>query len=135
MIVIEHNLDVIKTADWMIDLGPEGGQEAGTTVPPLGRPEQAAATPGSVHRESSSLSWPEPEMKVTRARQAQGGRVAGPRPYSGGQCPERATRRHQASEVQSGEAFDTARDQRAGLILVMLLLVRLHPLQHANDPG
>jgi excinuclease ABC subunit A len=46
VIVIEHNLDVIKTADWIIDLGPEGGPEGGHIVA-QGTPEQVAATRGS----------------------------------------------------------------------------------------
>ncbi|MBV9345872.1 MAG: excinuclease ABC subunit UvrA [Gammaproteobacteria bacterium] len=46
IVVIEHNLDVIKTADWVIDLGPEGG-EAGGTVIAQGTPEEIAAAPHS----------------------------------------------------------------------------------------
>ena len=41
VIVIEHNLDVIKTADWIVDLGPEGGDEGGHIVA-QGTPEEVA---------------------------------------------------------------------------------------------
>ena len=46
LLIIEHNLDVIKTADWVIDLGPEGG-EAGGRIIACGPPDTIAATPGS----------------------------------------------------------------------------------------
>jgi excinuclease ABC subunit A len=46
LVVIEHNLDVIKCADWIVDLGPEGGDGGGTLVA-HGTPEAVAATPGS----------------------------------------------------------------------------------------
>ena len=46
MVVIEHNLDVIKTADWVVDLGPEGGDRGGEIVA-SGTPEQLAAIPNS----------------------------------------------------------------------------------------
>jgi excinuclease ABC subunit A len=46
IVVIEHNLDVIKTADWVIDMGPEGGSGGGTLVA-AGTPEDIAGTPGS----------------------------------------------------------------------------------------
>jgi len=46
VVVIEHNLDVVKTADWIIDLGPEGGDEGGEVVA-VGTPEVVAAVPDS----------------------------------------------------------------------------------------
>jgi excinuclease ABC subunit A len=46
IVVIEHNLDVIKTADWIIDLGPEGGTGGGQIIA-TGTPEEVAACPGS----------------------------------------------------------------------------------------
>ncbi len=46
IIIIEHNLDVIRNADWILDLGPEGGEDGGRIVGE-GRPAKIAATPGS----------------------------------------------------------------------------------------
>ena len=46
LVIIEHNLDVIKTADYIVDLGPEGGDRGGTVVV-KGTPEQVAACPDS----------------------------------------------------------------------------------------
>ena len=46
MVIIEHNLDVIKTADWLIDLGPEGGSGGGQIIA-AGTPEEVAANKAS----------------------------------------------------------------------------------------
>ena len=46
LLVIEHNLDVLKAADWILDLGPEGGRRGGEIVA-VGTPEQIASVPGS----------------------------------------------------------------------------------------
>jgi excinuclease ABC subunit A len=64
VIVIEHNLDVIKTADRIIDLGPEGGEEGGKVLA-TGTPEEVAATPGSYTGEFLA-ELVEPEMNVRR---------------------------------------------------------------------
>ncbi|MGH2957654.1 MAG: excinuclease ABC subunit UvrA [Solirubrobacterales bacterium] len=66
VIVIEHNLDVIKTADRIIDLGPEGGEEGGEVLA-TGTPEQVAAAPGSYTGEFLA-ELVEPEVKVRGAR-------------------------------------------------------------------
>ena len=47
LIVIEHNLDVIKTADWVLDMGPEGGGEGGRIIA-IGTPEEVAKKRTSV---------------------------------------------------------------------------------------
>jgi excinuclease ABC subunit A len=47
-VIIEHNMDVIKTADWVIDLGPEGGHEGGRVI--------ASGTPEDVARQAQSFT-------------------------------------------------------------------------------
>jgi excinuclease ABC subunit A len=46
VVIIEHNLDVIRNADWLIDMGPEGGEDGGRVIAE-GRPKQVATVPGS----------------------------------------------------------------------------------------
>ncbi len=70
LLVIEHNLDVIKSADWVIDMGPEGGSGGGQIVA-VGTPEEIAASPSSHtgHWLAPVLNLPtskaEPELQVT----------------------------------------------------------------------
>jgi len=64
VVVIEHNLDVIKTADWVVDLGPEGGAGGGRILV-SGTPEQVAAT-----KESHTGRFLAPQLKSTRKTKA-----------------------------------------------------------------
>jgi excinuclease ABC subunit A len=68
VIVIEHNLDVIKSADWVIDLGPEGGDGGGTVVA-QGTPEKIASIPESWTGQylKKALSWTEEHMNAVSA--------------------------------------------------------------------
>lgn len=72
VVVIEHNLDVIKAADWVIDLGPEGG-DAGGQVVAEGTPEQIAACPTSYtgHYLQRALR-PQPQASSIRQEEAHG---------------------------------------------------------------
>ena len=69
VLVIEHNLDVIKSADWLVDLGPEGG-DAGGEIVATGTPEQVAGVPGSyTGRFLAELVEPDtPTVKRTAAK-------------------------------------------------------------------
>ncbi len=62
LVVIEHNLEVIKTADWIIDLGPEGGDGGGEIV--------AAGTPEDIVREKRSYTGAFPLKPVLARRGA-----------------------------------------------------------------
>ena len=69
VLVIEHNLDVIKTADYIIDLGPEGGDKGGTIVAE-GSPEEVCEVPGSF-----TGQYLKPVLEKTRERMKQSGKI------------------------------------------------------------
>ena len=69
--MIEHNLDVIKTADWVIDMGPEGGAGGGRVVA-TGTPEDVAAT-------EASFTGPLPAAAARRLTESAARRAARPR--------------------------------------------------------
>ena len=78
VVVIEHNLDVIKTADRIIDLGPEGGEEGGQVLA-TGTPEQVAAVPELLHRASTSPSWSSPRSRCAGPARSSRSRPSLPR--------------------------------------------------------
>jgi excinuclease ABC subunit A len=65
IIIIEHNLDVIRNADWIIDLGPEGGEEGGRIVA-QGTPEQVARVKKSYTGQALQASAPISHKRRTR---------------------------------------------------------------------
>jgi excinuclease ABC subunit A len=73
VVVIEHNLDVVKTADWIIDLGPEGGAGGGRVIA-TGTPEAVAKEPGSHTGEylKATLERGRPALEAQPARRRQG---------------------------------------------------------------
>src|SRR5207302_1433116 len=70
VLVVEHHLDVIKSADYVIDLGPEGGEEGGEIVAE-GPPETIAQTPGSYTGKSWQRSFPGPTARTAIPERAQ----------------------------------------------------------------
>ena len=71
VIIIEHNLDVIRSADWILDLGPEGGEEGGQLVA-KGTPAEVAATLGSHTGEFLRRYFPVAELKPIPASSPEG---------------------------------------------------------------
>ena len=114
VVVIEHNLDVIKTADRIIDLGPEGGEEGGRVLA-TGTPEQVAATPDSYTGQFlADLVEPEVKVSARRKRRAPGSRLTLSRlPASPGRM----------ISLELNNSFLDDPDQRAGLILLLAMLL------------
>ncbi|MBF4162055.1 excinuclease ABC subunit UvrA [Nocardioides acrostichi] len=104
VLVIEHNLDVIKSADWIVDMGPEGGSRGGTVVAE-GTPEQVAA-----HPDSYTGQFLAPLLEGKEAEQPKGVLSAESAP-----APGRATRRQQAARTANERAAkkSTARRSKA----------------------
>ena len=132
VIVIEHNLDVIKNADWIIDMGPEGGNGGGLVVAE-GTPEQVAAVeeshtgrflgagaraqrphPGPGHRRRAPTRGWRPRRRAVSAASSDGSRAtrAGrrPRPRQGGRAPR--WRRRAATKKTTARVVDDAGDAR-----------------------
>jgi excinuclease ABC subunit A len=75
VVVIEHNLDVVKTADWVLDLGPEGGSRGGRLVA-QGTPEQLVGAPGSHTGAFLGRVLPEPAAGSSARRPRAGRRIS-----------------------------------------------------------
>ena len=99
VLVVEHNLDVIKTADWIIDLGPEGGSRGGTILA-AGTPEHVAAHPGSYTGQALNKVLPMkagPKQTVRRATKI---RAEKPRPVETSRAiTVRGARQHNLKHV------------------------------------
>jgi excinuclease ABC subunit A len=109
--VIEHNLDVIKTADWLIDLGPEGGDAGGNLVA-VGTPEQLAAV-----RESHTGRFLRPLLPEASAPSAHQHGAAG---RTNGKAAGSTLRNGRASSTASGNGSTTKGDGAAGAVAGML---------------
>ncbi len=96
LVIIEHNLDVVKCADWIIDLGPEGGERGGTLVAE-GTPEEIAA-----HPTSHTGRYLKPILQAARANAA-----AAPRPAGGKSAAKTSAK--SAATAASSPARKTAR--------------------------
>jgi excinuclease ABC subunit A len=94
VIIIEHNLDVIRNADWILDLGPEGGEEGGAVVAE-GTPAQVAHAPGSHTATFLRRYFPERESSNGSAASVGVANVAA----ANGQ-PKKSARRRSATVLQ-----------------------------------
>ncbi|GMU37286.1 MAG: excinuclease ABC subunit UvrA [Phycisphaerae bacterium] len=100
VVVVEHNLDVVKTADWVIDLGPEGGEDGGRVVAE-GTPEEVAKTEGS-HTGEALRGALNVELRRTNHDVPA---ETGSSPVSGGRRRKRAAAGKIASDVDTSPAM------------------------------
>ncbi|MGD0155735.1 MAG: excinuclease ABC subunit UvrA [Terracidiphilus sp.] len=119
VIIIEHNLDVIRNADWVIDLGPEGGEDGGRVVGE-GRPAKIAATPGSYTGQflkryykstSGRLAPAEPEEELFSTPAGNGADTTSSTNGSGSADAQTATRSNRKSARRKTQAATTLRSE------------------------
>ena len=123
VIIIEHNLDVIRNADWVIDLGPEGGEDGGRIVGE-GRPAKIAATPGSYTGQflkryyklsNGRLTPAEPEEEIIPAADSNGDGLNSSASGAGGADPQPEPRANGKRLRQSTQtAADARRSKKTG---------------------
>ena len=93
VVVIEHNLDVIKTADWLIDMGPDGGDGGGQVVA-VGTPEEVSENPASwTGRFLAQTFQRQAERRAAHAKKALGSSLA-----TAAERPKRAPRRPKSTD-------------------------------------
>ncbi|MGZ0145460.1 excinuclease ABC subunit UvrA [Kribbella sp. WER1] len=116
VLVIEHNLDVIKTADWLIDLGPDGGRRGGTLVAE-GTPEEVAANPasytGQFLAEILEGRAAKPSAKKAAAKALPAKKTAAPRKKSAA-AAKKAPAKKAAAKKAPAKKTSAARKRAAG---------------------
>ena len=132
VVVIEHNLDVIKTSDRLIDLGPEGGEEGGRLVA-QGTPEQVAGTDGShTGRFLAEIVTPRQAQEARRAGEgARGGLAALREPAGPSASPPRVRRSLRTVWMTSMRRCARV----AASISVMPLEVSARPTEQVTGPA